>query len=131
MFNLKAHLLKTAFYEDVRGYWNTQRRAWMNCYKCKSDDGKGPQDAWNTCLDEYQKSTVNSDWALEYGGNKDGGKKPYLDSKTPFAQKLASMDRPKYAEEIKAEVKGGKSTKSSIKEIIAKLENKDVEKDVN
>jgi len=86
-FNLQKYI-KTAFYEDGRGYWNAQTRSWMNCYKCKSDEGKQPQEAWNICLNEYQAAIDKSDWVLSYTGAKDGGAKPYLDAKTPAAQKI-------------------------------------------
>jgi len=84
-FNLKK-FLKTAFYDDGRGHWNTLSRAWANCYKQKSDGGKGPQEAWNGCLDEYQKTSAKDQWILNYGADKDDGKKPYFDAKTPFVQ---------------------------------------------
>jgi len=87
VFNLKQHI-KTAFYEDDRGYWNKQTRSWQNCYKCKSDEGIAPQEAWNQCLGEYQQSNNKAEWVLSYTGSKDDEPKPYLDSKTPAAQKI-------------------------------------------
>jgi len=86
-FNLRKYI-KQAFYEDGRGYWNTQSRAWANCYKQKCNDGKKPQESWNECLSEYQRANDKGTWALSYAGPKDGGKRPYLDSKTPAAQKI-------------------------------------------
>ena len=44
-FNLKHELRKRAFYESVRGYWTKQLRSWANCYKAKSDEKEGPQEA--------------------------------------------------------------------------------------
>ena len=90
-FNLQKYI-KTAFYEDVRGYWNGQSRAWMNCYKLKCDKGMEPQAAWNGCLADYQKSASKSTWVLDYASDKiDKNDRPYLDnkdSKTPAAQKI-------------------------------------------
>jgi len=68
-FNLKKHI-KQAFYDDDRGYWNKQSRAWMNCYKAKLDAGQSPNDAWVGCKDEYQSANKKSDWALKYASNK-------------------------------------------------------------
>lgn len=87
VFNLQKYI-KTAFYEDVRGYWNSQTRAWQNCYKQKSDNGMPPQEAWNDCLGDYQKAINKAEWVLSYTGAKDKGPKPYLDSKTPAARKI-------------------------------------------
>ena len=87
VFNLK-HYIKKAFYEDVRGYWNSQTRAWMNCYKCKSDQGVAPQKAWDSCLGEYQTAMSKADWALSYTSDNDKIQKPYNDAKTPAAQKI-------------------------------------------
>lgn len=87
IFNLKK-CIKKAFYEDGRGYMLTQSRAWMNCYKSKSDQKKGPQDAWNTCMEEYQKTADKGKWLLNYGADKEEGDKPRLDAKTPAAQKI-------------------------------------------
>ena len=80
--------MKTAFYEGNRGYWNAQSRSYMNCYKCKSDEGMQPQAAWNECLEEYQGALDKADWVLSYTGAKDDGPRPYFDAKTPAAQKI-------------------------------------------
>jgi hypothetical protein len=85
---MKTELKKVAFYEDSRGYMNGQTRAWQNCYKQKCDQGKGPQDAWNGCLEEFQKAAKKAEWLLNYGGAKDEGKKPDFSAKTPAAQKI-------------------------------------------
>ena len=90
-FNLKKYM-KTAFYEDVRGYWNGQSRAWMNCYKLKCDNGMGPQKAWDGCLKDYQEAIDKSTWVLSYTSDKiKENDRPYLGdkaSKTPAAQKI-------------------------------------------
>ena len=83
-FNLRKHI-KKAFYEDGRGYWNTQTRSWMNCYKCQSDSGKGPQEAWNNCLEEYQNHEDKGKWVMNYSSVDTGQKR--FDAKTPAAKK--------------------------------------------
>jgi len=86
-FNLKK-CIKQAFYDDARGYMQTQSRAWMNCYKQKSDQKKGPQEVWNSCMEEYQKAEDKSKWLTNYGADNDKVT-PRLDAKTPAAQKIA------------------------------------------
>ena len=85
-FNLKKYI-KKAFYEGASGYAVGQTRAWMNCYKQKSDQKKGPQEAWNSCMEEYQKEASKTKWLLNYGGASEGAK-PELSAKTPAAQKI-------------------------------------------
>lgn len=87
VFNLQKYI-RTAFYDDARGYWNGQTRAWMNCYKQKSDRNVSPQEAWNNCLDEYQKTADKGKWMLSYSSDKEDAKKPYLDAKTPAVKKM-------------------------------------------
>lgn len=86
-FNLKQYI-KKAFYDDSRGHMQTQSRAWMNCYKQQCDKKKGPQEAWNACMEEYQTSEDKGKWLTTYGADKEEGAKPYLDAKTPAAQKI-------------------------------------------
>jgi len=86
-FNLKK-FIKQAFYDDSRGHMQSQTRAWANCYKCQSDKNKSPQEAWNICMEEYQKSEDKGKWVLGYAGSKDEGKKPSFSAKTPAAQKI-------------------------------------------
>jgi hypothetical protein len=86
-FNLKKWM-RQAFYDDARGHMQSQTRAWMNCYKQKCDKKKGPQEAWNTCLEEYQKTENKGKWMLDYAGAKDEGSKPSFSAKTPAAQKI-------------------------------------------
>jgi hypothetical protein len=87
VFNLKKYI-KTAFYEDDRGYWNKQTRSWMNCYKCKSDKGIAPQKAWDECLSEYQQANDKAEWVLSYTGVTDDIPKERPSAKTPAAQKI-------------------------------------------
>lgn len=64
-FNL-SKLQKQAFYDDARGLMQKQTRAFMNCQKAKMDAGKlSAQEAYMSCLDEYQKSK-GSDWGTKY-----------------------------------------------------------------
>lgn len=86
-FNLQKTIRK-AFYEDSRGYMTQQSRAWMNCYKCKSDEGIKPQEAWQKCRDEFQSSSQKADWALKYVATKEEGSKPYDNAKTPATKKI-------------------------------------------
>ena len=87
VFNLKK-CIKTAFYEGASGYMVSQTRAWTNCYKQKSDQKKGPQEAWNSCMEEYQKEANKAKWMMNYSGAKDDAAKPELSAKTPAAQKI-------------------------------------------
>jgi len=68
VFNLKA-FRKTAFYEDVRGYWNRNSRCWQNCLKFKTD-GKdtNKQKAYNECSKEYNEWPKDK-WILTYSGS--------------------------------------------------------------
>ena len=86
-FNLKK-CIKQAFYEGDSGYMVAQSRAWMNCYKQKSDAKKGPQESWNACMEEYQKAANKAKWLLSYGGANDEVAKPSLSAKTPAAQEI-------------------------------------------
>ena len=86
-FNLKQYI-KTAFYEGAQGYMKDQTRAWQNCYKQQCDKKKGPQEAWTTCMEEYQKADNKGKWTLGYSGAKDEGAKPDFSAKTPAAQKI-------------------------------------------
>ena len=56
-FNLQKYI-KTAFYEDDRGYWNMQTRHWQKAYKANRDAGMEPQAAWEKVLKEYQKNPI-------------------------------------------------------------------------
>ena len=64
-FNLHETLQKAAFYEDNRGYMNSQTRAWQMCYKSKCDSGMNPQEAWESCLDSYQTKNNEEEWLLQ------------------------------------------------------------------
>lgn len=67
-FNLKS-FNKQAYYEDAKGLAQSESRGWMNCYKIKVESGMGPQEAINSCMEEYQKKRSN-DWDFKYASNK-------------------------------------------------------------
>jgi hypothetical protein len=87
-FNL-SKFMKTAFYDDGRGNLNMQTRAWNNCRKHKCDDGADPQDAWDSCLREYQSANSKSDWILSYTSAQ-GCVAERPDLKTPAAKEITS-----------------------------------------
>jgi len=66
-FNLKEQktLERKAFYEGVQGYMRMETRAWQNCYKQKYDAGMTPHNAWEDCLNSYQKAGNKADWLLK------------------------------------------------------------------
>lgn len=66
-FNLRQH--KVANYEDARGQFQTQSRSWQNCYKAKVDGGMGAQEAWDSCLKEYQ-TLDDGNWTFKYASKK-------------------------------------------------------------
>jgi len=86
-FNLKKYYTKTAFYEGSRGYWNALTRGFSNCYKRKSDEKLGPQDAWNSCLEEFQTSEAQAKWKESYSSDNDDAPVAYHDAKTPAVTK--------------------------------------------
>jgi len=65
-FNLNK-FLKKAYYEDGKGLMQTQGRSWSNCSKQKMDSGMGAQEAWQTCLKEYQ-TLAGGEWKFKYAG---------------------------------------------------------------
>ena len=68
-FNLNA-FQKTAFYQDGKGLVQKQTRSFMNCYKAKMDKGASANDAWNSCLEEYQNAD-SSGWNTKYAAKKE------------------------------------------------------------
>ena len=79
-FNL-SKFKKTAFYDDGRGLVQKQTRAYMNCYKAKMDKGMSAQEAWQSCLEEYQKSATN-DWGTKYASIGSQTKNKKVEGKT-------------------------------------------------
>jgi hypothetical protein len=63
-FNLD-NFRKQAYYDDAKGLMQSESRAWMNCYKTKVSAGVSPQEAINSCMEEYQKKNSN-DWSMKY-----------------------------------------------------------------
>jgi len=67
-FNLKTFIQKQANLdsEGAQGYFLAQSRAWMNCSKCKRNDGKTAQQAWQECFEEFQKGDRKLSWLESY-----------------------------------------------------------------
>lgn len=70
-FNLKSHLEKQAnmSYEGAQGYFLAQQRAWMNCSKCKREQGKSAGESWQECFDEFQKGDRKMSWLANYASD--------------------------------------------------------------
>jgi hypothetical protein len=85
-FNLKKYI-KKAFYDDARGHMQGQTRAMQNCYKQQCDKKKQPQEAWNNCIEEYNKAANKGKWLMDYGADKNTQSKS-PSAKTPAAQKI-------------------------------------------
>jgi len=65
-FNLKKYFLRTAFYDDARGYALVGSRAWPNCIKHKMDgDKKSRHEAYTECIKEYNEGSKD-EWLLKY-----------------------------------------------------------------
>ena len=64
IFNLDK-FTKKAFYEGGKGLIAPQTRAMMNCTKIKRDKGMSAQEAWNSCIEEYNNNKKN-DWSSKY-----------------------------------------------------------------
>ena len=64
-FNLKNYLEKKAFYEAAQGYIHGQTRAWQNCVRKKLNAGVGANDAWESCLEDFNKLGNKSDWIAD------------------------------------------------------------------
>lgn len=60
--------LKKANYDGGRGLIQTQTRNWSNCQKAKMESGMGAQEAWNSCLKEYQTMS-GGEWAGKYAAH--------------------------------------------------------------
>jgi hypothetical protein len=93
-FNLKNHMhkiamKKKAFYDGAQGAMAGLTRAQQNCYKAKSDAGMDPQEAMESCIEEFQKPTKDSsDWNLDYISSVDKLPKAKPSAETPEAEKL-------------------------------------------
>lgn len=114
-------LQKKANYEGVQGYFVAQTRAWQNCVACKQKDKKSAQEAWNECLEDYQKTSSNLEWI-----------KDHLPSEHYKIEKTAQSSDPQlqmgsYWEEIKSQMKKGLSTGEAVFKALEKCQ-KDAEK---
>jgi len=67
-FNLKRFIEKRANMdsEGSQGYFLAQSRAWMNCSKCKRNEGKTAQQAWQECFEEFQAGDRKLSWLEHY-----------------------------------------------------------------
>ena len=90
-FNLKTHMTKTANldFEGARGYFLAQQRAWMNCSKCQREKGKGAQDAWQACFDEFQKGDRKMSWLENYAA--DEGMKISKESAVDYSEDVVKL----------------------------------------
>jgi hypothetical protein len=68
-FNLNK-FVKKAFNDDGRGLMLGLSRSWMNAYRSKLNDGMNPQEAWFSCLEEFQKDS-GKDWTLNHAAHGD------------------------------------------------------------
>ena len=122
-FNLKRYLEKKANYEGAQGYWKAQTRAWMNCTKTKLDAGMSAQEAWQGCLDEYQKGDDNMGWVGTYAADA-------LDKLKKQAQVSNGGDQMQmgaYWDRIKKKVDEGKTVGQAVLETLDEC-SKDAEK---
>lgn len=69
-FNLKKHM-KTANYDGGKGLMTPMTRCFQNCQKFHREKGKGAQEAWFGCLDEWN-TNKNGDWNTKYSGHPAG-----------------------------------------------------------
>ena len=73
-FNL-SKMQKEAFHDDGRGLMQKQTRCMQNCWKAKMEGKKmGAQEAYMSCLEEYQTSKSN-DWGVKYAGTENNTQK--------------------------------------------------------
>jgi len=65
-FNLKkSGLDKRAFYDGAKPAM-MKARQFANCQKAKLDSGMEAQEAWESCLEEYQNASKKANWAMKY-----------------------------------------------------------------
>lgn len=66
-FNLsKSSMGKKSMYDGGSPQVKEMTRMFSNCQKAKLDKGMGAQEAWQSCLEEYQKNKKNKDWTTKY-----------------------------------------------------------------
>lgn len=100
-FNLARYLAKRANYEGAQGYAKGQRLAWMNCVRCGMQNNKTPHEAWQSCLEEYQKKGNTLEWVADHLAEK--------------VTKSASRHRGSYAPLIQKHLKEGMDIPTSVK----------------
>lgn len=94
VFNLQK-FYKKAYYDDVRGYWNRNSRAWPNCLKEKMDGkGKSKQDAYNECLKEFN-TWDKGKWLLTYSECYADSGEERIDHATPGSKGLQDSKKKK------------------------------------
>jgi hypothetical protein len=113
-FNLKKYLEKTANYEGAQGYFLGQTRAWINCTKRHLDAGSTPNDAWNGCLDEYQKGDGCMSWVKKYAADL----ADELQKRGQISGGDYQLQMAPYWDRIDKKVKAGKSVGEAVMETL-------------
>jgi len=134
-FNLKKHLEKLsasnpqmtkqaeASYEGVQGYFVAQTRSWQNCARLKMLKGASAQEAWQSCLDDYQKANDNIDWIAKNVHENS------LDEQKNFrkkAQSVGALQMGSYLEKIKKHRTEGMSTGQAVMAALKECETEAV-----
>lgn len=104
-FNLKSFIEKRANYEGAQGYMVAQTRAWQNCVRCKQADGDSAQEAWEKCLEEYQKTNGTTDWVA---------KNCHKDEKEGLAKSAQQLQMGGYWDVIKKYKSKGMTTAEAV-----------------
>tara|TARA_Y100000310_G_scaffold79638_1_gene76282 strand:- start:594 stop:890 length:297 start_codon:yes stop_codon:yes gene_type:complete len=85
----------------------------MNCSKCKLDAGMGAQEAWESCLEEFQKGDQKLEWVGQYAG---GGVKEAIEKKAQMEGAQPQM--PAYWDKIKAHMETGMTPGQAVMEAL-------------
>jgi len=116
MFNLQKYLFRGTNYNGIQGYWATQTRAWQNCVGCKQKHNKSAQEAWEECLNEYQKGDGALGWISKYIPCEES------DGIQKLAQTIMGggyqLQMGSYWERIKKKQKQGKTTGEAVMETL-------------
>ena len=112
-FNLKQYLTKQANYEGIQGYFVAQTRSWQNCVRAKLNKGASAQDAWQGCVDDYQKAPNNMDWV---------SKNTHEDELKKSAQYGAQFQMGSYWHKIKKHQKNGLTVAQAVMEALKECE---------
>jgi hypothetical protein len=65
-FNFKKAVLNKKAYNDGAKPGMMKSRQFANCQKAKVEGGMSAQEAWQSCLEEYQVSKSKATWAKNY-----------------------------------------------------------------